>query len=133
MKVYIAASSAELPRARLWRDRCVAAGIEVVSSWIENVTKVGEANPRDATREQRREWTYQCLREIQLADRFWLLWPERPSAALVEFGFVAGRWTSFALDVFISGDTKRSIFCALGREYATDEEAFAALVDEAKR
>lgn len=64
MKLYLAASSAELDRARLWRDRCVAAGIDVVSTWIDNVLKVGEANPRDATKWQRADWAAKCLGEV---------------------------------------------------------------------
>ena len=138
MRLYLAASSAELDRARLWRDRCVSAGIEVVSTWIESVLRVGASNPRDASRDQRTVWARTCLDEIERLrreDAFWLLWPtvKTETGALIELGYMLGAWCQPGPwhHILISGDTKRSIFCALGREYATDEEAFAAIVAEA--
>lgn len=136
MRIYLAGSSAELDRCRLWDQRLRTAGIEVVSTWIANVLAVGEANPRDATREQRAAWAREDLEQIGHADHLWVLWPERLSAALIEFGFVLGSVPlTWRIDgqISISGDTKRSIFCALGREYPSDEAAFAALVSEAGR
>lgn len=138
MKLYLAASSAEIDRARHWRDRCVAAGIEVVSTWIESVLRVGESNPREASRDQRSVWARTCLQEIETLhreDAFWFLWPtvKTETGALVELGYMLGAWCQPGPRhrIIISGDTKRSIFCALGREYATDESAFVAILAEA--
>lgn len=137
-KVYVAGSSAELDRARTWRDRLVSAGVEVVSTWIETVIAVGDANPREATTNARRVWSEDDLAQVSIADVFWLLAPEQPTrGAWVELGFAhATRLVEpdarMAIRVIISGDTRQSIFCALGEEYATDEEAFAAIVEMAR-
>ena len=132
MKIYLAASSADIDRAKHWRDRLVDAGIEVTSTWITNVEKVGAANPRDATREQRAEWMRGCFREVSSSDVLWFLVPplDKPTrGAWMEFDYAL----EHVQDVFASGDTLQSIACALADdEYATDEEAFAALVEMAR-
>lgn len=130
MKLYIAASSAELERV----DRCAAlahaAGLHVVSTWPVSVRKVGYANPRDALRNERQRWSLNCLAEVQLADVVWLLAPavDKPTCgAWVELGYAihAGK------GLVCSGATKQSIFASLGAEFETDDGALAFLIDHA--
>ena len=130
MKLYLAASSADIARAKHWRQKLVDAGIEVTSTWIANVERVGAANPRDATLDQRRGWSFTCLSEVRRSDAFWLLWPHDDSGALIEFGCAieCSIMTARPGVLVVSGDT-RKIFCALADEYAADEEAFAAIVE----
>jgi hypothetical protein len=125
--VYIAASSADIDRAEHWRDRLVAVGVRVVGTWMANIRTVGDANPRTASADLRSYWSRTCLEQVADADAFWLLVPgaDKPTAgAWIELGYALG----CDLRIVCSGDTKRSIFCALGDEYASDEDAFAAVV-----
>lgn len=127
-RVYIAASSApsEIERVERWAARLTAAGCQVVSTWPRNIKEVGVANPRDATKEQRKEWADTCHDQVTKADTLWLMCPpagQYTRGAWYELG-VACRC---GVRVISSGDTKQSIFTALGDEYETDEEAFAYL------
>ncbi len=136
MKIYIAASAAEIERARAMRRELLALGFDVVSTWIENVDKVGASNPRDATREQRSTWAKQDLMEVMSAEVIWFLVPDVKAptrGGWVELGFAYGI-TRFRLaleqppiEMIFSGDTKQSIFTALGIEIETDEQALAFL------
>lgn len=131
MKVYLAGSSADIARAKHWHQRLVEAGIEVTSTWIANVEKVGEANPRDANHVQRSFWSGDCVHQVMSAGVLWLLAPpiDRPTrGAWIEFGIAM----AVGVRVVCSGDTKQSIFCALAEEHATDEDAFVAIVELAK-
>lgn len=90
MKVYIAASSADLERV----DRCAAAasaaGIQIVSMWPITVRTVGHANPREASRADRQKWSLNCLADIQSCDAIWLLAPppDKPTrGAWLELGY----------------------------------------------
>lgn len=132
IRVYVAGSSAEIERVERWSAALVAAGIEVVSSWPQNVRAVGSANPRDASREQRLAWTATCLVEVTTATVVWFLVPGSAAAtrgAWAEIGFARGCSHDPARRprLVFSGDTKQSIFCALGDEHDTDEAAFAAI------
>jgi hypothetical protein len=95
MKVYIAGASKEITRAERWAKRLAEFGIEVTSTWIDNIRKVGKANPADATIEQYKQWAInQCLHEVEQAGVFWLLLPECDTVgAYVELGraFTLGR------------------------------------------
>lgn len=128
MKLYIAASSSDLVRVRHWDQiaRSVA-GIEVVSSWLDVVAQVGEANPRDIERARARAWALDDLTDIHRADAVWFLVPplDQPTrGAWCELGFAQARNKKI---IVCSGDVRQSIFCALGDEYERDEDAFAAL------
>jgi hypothetical protein len=141
LRCYVAASSAEIPRARAMEQALREAGIEVVSRWIESVEAVGEANPRLATRVQRAEWAWLCLSAIESADVTWLLAPEpggHSDGAFCELGYTHAKSIEDASGhdyprwLICSGDTKRSIFCALAdHEFDTDAEALAWLVERA--
>jgi hypothetical protein len=128
VKVYIAAAATDVLRVQLWTRRLTEVGIDVVSTWVETILTVGEANPRDASIEQRFEWSASDLDQVDSAGLLWLLVPLPPSitrGAWLEFGYAHAR----GLELVSSGDTKQSIFCALGEEYATDKEAFVAICD----
>lgn len=123
MKVYVAGSSQDTNRVRFWIERLKANNVEVVSTWVDVIDKVGLANPYDATVVQRQEWSELDLAEVMSADVVWVLVPPptySTKGAWVEAGF------SYAKDkrLIFSGDTKQSIFCALGEEYVHDDAAF---------
>lgn len=128
-RVYIAAASTVLETARAVHcaERLRAAGVEVVSTWPDTVTSVGAGNPRDATTSQRRQWSATDLAELASADALLLLCPPpgiTTRGAWVELGCAYAR----ALLIVSSGDTKQSIFTALGVEYADDEAAIGGLL-----
>jgi len=123
LKVYLAGSTQDIERAKRWRDALVSAGVEVVSTWIEVVEKVGSGNPQDATKVQRADWSTTDLAEVASADVLWLLVPPADKAARgawLEFGYAVER----RITLISSGDTRQSIFTAMGIELETDEDAF---------
>lgn len=133
MKVYIAGASSEIERAERVAAKLTAAGIEITSSWMANVRKVGAANPRDASRAQRRTWANGCLAEVAKSDVVLLLMPPAGTetiGAYWEAGFAIGDIGQTGLDrrIIISGGVKRSVFSALGEEYETDHAAIVAIV-----
>lgn len=127
-RVYIAASASpsEALRVQAATAALKAAGFIVTSTWPEVVAKVGSANPRDAGDLNRRCWAIQDLSEIDDSDAIWFLTPEPPLTT-------RGGWCELmhAHDenkhVVSSGDTRQSIFTALGREFETDGGALAHL------
>lgn len=129
MRVYIAGSSDELVRALYWSDRLRAAGVDVVSTWPGVIAAVGAANPRDATRAQRRSLSGGCLQELATADVLWMLAPAvgHGRGAYAELGAAH----ALGKRLVASGDTLQSVFAAQAIEYASDEDAFAALVESA--
>lgn len=126
LKLYIAGSSAEIERARAWHELARAEGFEVLSTWVEVITQVGEGNPRDATVDARSGWSAEDLRQVANADVVWFLVPPKGKetrGAWLEIGFALAQ----QIPLFCSGDTKQSIFCALGREFENDREAWEAI------
>lgn len=121
LRVYVAGASAEIERAERAIELCKAAGFVVVSTWPNVVRTVGNANPREASKADRRRWSVADLEEVDRSDVLWQLTPTKPittSGAWVELGcaYRAGKY------IIASGDTKQSIFPALGEEFATDDE-----------
>ena len=136
-KLYLAASSADIDRAKRWHQKLVAAGVEVVSTWISVVAQVDDANPRDASRRQRLDWSADDLAQVASASVLWFLVPplDKPTrGAWIEFGYAVAA-THVEPDprmrtrLVCSGDTKQSIFCALGEEFEADDDAFARILD----
>lgn len=127
MKIYIAASSNDIARATIWHQRAIAQGIQTTSAWLDVIKEAGDANPRDASDRDRAAWAYDDLQGVHRADLFWLLVPpiDKPTrGAWIEFGFAQARNKR----IICSGDTKQSIFSAIGTEFADDEWAFAFLL-----
>jgi hypothetical protein len=129
-KVYVAASSAEIERAKRWRDRLRQAGVDAMASWIDSIEQAGAANPDSWPPVQRRRVALECLSEAATALTVWFLVPPKAypdlatRGAWAEIGFAYGG----ARQLVFSGDTRQSVFCALGAEYSTDEEAFARIL-----
>ncbi len=124
--VYVAASALELDRAARAIAMLEAAGIRVVSTWIQSIAAAGGvSNPRDVSAAQRRAWSVADFDELMVADVLWFLAPSTPTrGAWAELG------CAYALSkrIVCSGDTGQSIFCALGEEYADDGAALTAIV-----
>lgn len=126
LRVYLAASTAELHRARAAVEALGAAGIDVRASWLENVERVGVANPTDVPALQRRIWSDTCLDELDDCDLLWFLVP--PSFTPTRGAWVeAGYAHALGKRLVFSGTTRQSIFCALGTEFALDSDALAAI------
>lgn len=123
MKVYIAASSVDIDRAKNAAIALEAAGVEVVSTWWFDVETVGDANPADL--QTRFRCSLKDIDEVSRADVVWFLVPEivYSHGAFFEIGFAYAQ----GIKVFASGNTSRSIFLSLAYEYATDDEAFVRL------
>ncbi len=125
-KVYVAGASAEIERARTMISLLEAAGIHVTSTWPSIIDSVGDANPRDASRDDRRRLSSICLEQVREADLLWFLVPpkDRPSSgAWVETGCAIDRGKL----VIASGDTKQSIFPSLAIELDDDHAALALI------
>lgn len=126
--VYVAASASSSQAARVTAVIATlrADGFVVTCTWPEIVAKVGSANPRDARDIDRRGWVVQDLAEVEAADALWFLVPTPPVTT-------CGGWCeatyAYAIHkhVVYSGDTKQSVFSALGIEFATDTAALAHL------
>src|SRR5262249_53790955 len=102
------------------------AGLRVVSTWPQNIAAVGTANPRNATSEQREEWAETCISQVCDADVLWIIvpCPQTTIGAWVELGIarMCGK------TIVCSGDTKQSIFPAIGHEFSTDAEALGFIL-----
>lgn len=131
--VYVATSSKEIDRASRWMSALRAKGIKVTSTWIDVISAQpnGEANPRDASDEQKQTWCLKDVREALGSQVFWLLMPEGPMSfgASFEYGF----YVALSPDLeqaahVVSGDYRKSIFTSFSTCFDTDEAAFAAIL-----
>lgn len=126
-RVYVAASAMEIDRAKRAVKSLADGGVDALASWIGNVGADGASNPRDATKRDRYRWSAASLTEASTADVVLMLVPPPELAtrgAWFELGFAFG----IAKMLVFSGDTKQSVFCALGDEHDTDAEAIAAIL-----
>lgn len=136
-RVYVAASSTEIERARaavaLLETASETLPIEVVSTWIDAIEAAGTAN-EGLSPAARREAARTCIEEVRKADLFVLLVPHNPSGigCGVELGYamaLRGGNTLRAPVLIASGRTERTIFASLcDEEHASDVEAIAAVV-----
>lgn len=135
LSIYVAASSDERERAKKWVDKLklYPSVFRITSKWIETIEgeQHGVGNPRDASDANRRRWALDNLRQVSAADVVWFLVPAHSPGrgGYYEAGWMHGE-TRDAARLIFSGDTKQSVFCALGREFATDEEAFKFICNE---
>jgi nucleoside 2-deoxyribosyltransferase len=129
LKVYIAASADSTSTSRVRAAIAVlnAHGFVITCTWPDVVAKVGSANPRDASAVDRRGWSAQDLLEVDAADAVWFLVPEPPLTTRGGW-FEAGYAHATNKHLVFSGDTKQSVFCALGHEVASDEAAVRQLL-----
>jgi nucleoside 2-deoxyribosyltransferase len=125
--IYVAGSSKEIERARVWMAMLREAGWNVTSTWPEVIGDEGkgEANPKDASWEQWRHWAETDRDQVSDAHVLWLLSPrEKSEGAFWEMGFAHG----LRRHVVISGAICNSIFCATAdRKFDRDDEAFEYL------
>ncbi len=121
MKIYVAASSKELERAKAAMAAVEALGHTISHDWVKCVEEEGEANPVSATHTQRANWAEDDLAGVQEADVLWLLMPEDAGfGAGVEFGYALSKpWKR----IVVSGAFERSIFPALANACYTDDDA----------
>lgn len=132
-RVYVGGSSAEIERAEQAIAELERAGVHVTSTWpIVIRDTAGGANPRDASTADRAHWSAVDLEQLRAADLLWFLVPSTSAptrGAWLEMGYaLAHRKT-----IVLSGDTRQSIFCALGHEYATDAEALSLILRVTER
>lgn len=131
LRIYVAGSSDERERAKKWMQRLrdFPGVFEVVSAWCDVIDgeQHGVGNPRTASTEDRKRWAMQNVDQITEADVFWFLVPAvgHGRGGYFESGFAFGQ-----MKLLFSGDTKQSVFCALGYEFTTDEEAFDFILKE---
>lgn len=148
IRVYVAAASSEIERAKRAMQMLRDKGIEVVSTWPEVIEKVGEANPMGAPRADRRRWAMDDLNELMQATVLWFLLPPpslNTTGAYVELGFFLAMKTiaDSARDQMaqigivsptllpVCSGTERSIFTALMAHEETDEAVVDKLVTKA--
>lgn len=127
-KVYVAGAGAESERARVVAVIAAlrASGITVTNTWLESIERVGSSNPRDALAVDRRHWSLTCLDEIDASDALLFLVPDVATrGAWVELGHAHAN----NKHLVFAGDTKQSIFCALGIEFESDAAAIAYVRD----
>jgi hypothetical protein len=128
VKIYLAGSEdqGQIVRVKRWSAKLTEAGWDVISTWVASIENNGGPNRRDALSRDRRSWACTCMIETRQADAFWLLVPPAEVST-------AGAWVELgvayesARTIVCSGDTRRSVFSAIGHEEDTDEGAFAWL------
>ena len=128
MRVYVAGSSGEMPRARAAIAACRERGWAVTEDWPAAIEAHGGLANRGLSRPARMGAARACLRGVDEADVVWLLVPGSgaPSAGCwVELGYALERGNVRA--IVCSGDTSRSIFCASAHEVETDSDALVRL------
>lgn len=133
MTIYVAGSSKQLDRARNAIEALRNAGHIVTHDWVEQVDLVGDANPPDASDEQRCVWAWDDLDGVRNADvALFLLPSDHASFGMgVEFGYaVRHREVRPELRIMTAGCTD-SIFAALADAcFDTDGQAIDSLGEE---
>lgn len=128
LKVYVAGASSEMARIKPWVEKLRAARIDVVSTWIDVIEKVGQANPPDAPHQQRRAWARQDLREVMSADVLWFFLPSKGHATCGAWTELGVAYCSPLCEVVTSGEHS-SIFTGLADDpNYSDDLAFATIV-----
>lgn len=79
MKIYVGGGSTELDRVSGFIDDLEILGHEITHDWVKTIREVGDANPREATAVQQREWVAKNKGGIKEADLCVFLLPELPS------------------------------------------------------
>lgn len=132
MRIYVAASSNELARAKAAMNALRELGHTITHDWVTEVERVGSANPVDATLDEAAMWADEDLQGVEAAEVVWLLAPERDGfGAGVELGYAIalGMWDMDKQDLRIvcSGPYQRSIFTSMADAlYMSDADALHA-------
>jgi hypothetical protein len=125
VKIYLCAGSHEIAIAKDVMGKLRAMGHTITHDWVAAIEKVGCANPRNATEDQRRGWAYEDLAGIEAADVFWMMIPKTPSfGASYELAFAQ----AVVRRVIVSGNWLQSIFTSLvDQRFDTHEQALSWL------
>lgn len=128
MRVYVAGASKERELVGRYMRRLENAGHLVTFDWTRDMDARAAAGQKDAdlSDAQRLEYATEDLLAIARADLFWMLVPTNASVgAWAELGYALAALKA----TVVSGDHRRSIFCAAANEhFATHEAAFAWIV-----
>lgn len=107
MKIYVCGGSSEMDLVAGYMTKLRALGHEITHDWVSVIRSVGDANPREAARRQRRAWSGDDIHGIESASLVWVLLPLKTSfGCAFEAGFAIGRGGH----VIMSGDWRASIF-----------------------
>lgn len=130
MRVYVAGASAEPERVRWAMDAVEAEGWEVAFDWLARIDEEGAANA-GLDPQQRYRAAIDCDLGVLMADAFWLLAPEAPSA---------GAWWELCRayervpHVVVSGPAAaKCIFTAFVQATDTDARGLALLRSRLER
>jgi hypothetical protein len=138
MRIYLAAGSSEIETAEAYAASLRARGHTITHDWMDNVRKVGEANPRDAPIDLKAEWVRLNLDGLNRAKLVWFLLPVKPSFGLafelgVAHGIEGSTLSMGAVDrrLVVSGDWRATIQTAVAHSrFDTHEEAFKYITGE---
>jgi hypothetical protein len=133
--LYVAGASAEIDAIEKWIRALEQAGFQITFDWTKQVRHLGEANPREASWEDRYQWMTPNRDGVLRAQFFWLLIPSG--------GLSVGCWVEYGMAVkstfnrpvvFISGDVESTIFSAAAdHRFSTHDEAYYALCKKLQR
>lgn len=137
MKIYVAASSQEIERARQvtqWLHEFstrLEPGEELILThdWVQIIDERGDANPVDAGFTERYQYAMADLVGVRNADVLWLLLPDAEKHSVGCY-WEAGYADALGKDIIISGgEPLRSIFTTRGKYHDRDFAAFEAVKD----
>jgi nucleoside 2-deoxyribosyltransferase len=123
-RIYIAASSSDLYRARQVARRLTEQGHIITSHWWELIQGAQEEGiePNHPTDPRRSLWARGCLAEIEWADALALLLPSTPlrsEGALCEYGYAV----ALRKITWMVGDWRRTIFSEVATQtFEADED-----------
>ncbi len=120
-RVYVAASSKELGRAKAAMALLREYGHEVTHDWVAEVEEVGSANPEHATVADKCRWAKADLDGVRAADLIWLLMPDQGGLGAY---WEAGYAQALGKGLIVSGKHRRSIFTVYAGCFDSDLEAF---------
>jgi nucleoside 2-deoxyribosyltransferase len=124
MKIYIGASSQDVDRARCMANTCHVRGMQVVSTWIDDISLTREPNSEQISHCERFSLAYRDMKELATADWLWMLMPppNHPSmGAFWEYGYAYAS----GINTCISGTQQyKSVFTAMSSmRFDRDDEA----------
>ncbi len=125
MRVYVAGASAEVDVCEWYRDRLLAAGVDVAHNWMASVRANPERRDNEIPRRDRKRIAATCANSVAVADVFWLLAPKGMTiGAWVELGIAFG---SARPTIIVSGPWK-TVFGDLADQFTEHEHAFDHIV-----